>query len=49
LRFIERRIRGGECQLARKKCVECEANHLNGAINSRQLLLIDFLRSAFSE
>ena len=49
LRFIESRIRRGECQLARKKCAECEANHLDGAINSRQLLSIDFLRSAFSE
>jgi hypothetical protein len=26
-----------------------EANHLNGAISSHQLLSIDFLRSAFSE
>ena len=49
LRFIESRIRRGECELARKKCAECEANHLDGAINSRQLLSIDFLRSAFSE
>ena len=48
-RFIESRIRRGECELARKKCAECEANHLDGAINSRQLLSIDFLRSAFSE
>jgi hypothetical protein len=49
LRFIESRIRRGECELARKKCTECEAHHLDGAINSRQLLSIDFLRSAFSE
>jgi hypothetical protein len=49
LRFIESRFRRGEYELARKKCAECEANHLDGAINSRQLLLIDFLRSAFSE
>ena len=34
--------RGGNLQ-------KCEANHLHGAINSRQLLSIDFLRSAFSE
>ena len=49
LRFIESRIRKGECELARKKCAEYEANRLDGAINSRQLLSIDFLRSAFSE
>ena len=49
LLFIESRIRRGECELARKKCAEYEANHLDGAINSRQLLSIDFLRSAFSE
>jgi len=49
LRFIESRIRGGECEPARKKCAECEANHPDGAINSRQLLSIDFLRSTFSE
>jgi hypothetical protein len=49
LRFIESRIRRGECELARKKSAESEANHLNGAISFRQLLLIDFLRSAFSE
>jgi hypothetical protein len=49
LRFIESRIRSGECELARKKYAEGEANHLDGAINSRQLLSIDFLRSAFSE
>jgi hypothetical protein len=49
LRFIESRIRRGECELARKKCAECEANHLDGAINSRQLLSIDFPRSAFLE
>ena len=49
LRFIESRIRRGECKLARKKCAEYEADHLDGAINSRQLLSIDFLRSAFSE
>ncbi len=48
LRFIESRIGRGECELTRKKCAECEANHLDGAINSRQLLSIDFLRSAFS-
>jgi hypothetical protein len=48
LRF-KSRIRSGECKLARKKCAEYEANHLDGAINSRQLLSIDFLRSAFSE
>src|SRR5689334_14956483 len=47
LRFIESRIRRGECQLARKKCAEFAANHLDGAINSRQLLSIDFLRSVF--
>ena len=39
----------GECELARKKCAECEANQLDGAISSRQLLSLDFLRSAFSE
>ena len=49
LRFIESRIRSGECELAGKKCAECEANRLDGAINSRQLLSIDFLRSVFSE
>jgi hypothetical protein len=49
LRFIESRIRSGECELAKKKYAEGEANHLDGAINSRQLLSIDFLRSAFSE
>jgi len=49
LRFSESRIRRGECELARKKCAEFAANHLGGAINSRQLLSIDFLRSAFSE
>ena len=49
LRFIESRIRRGECEPARKKCAECEANPLDGAINFRQLLSIDFLRSAFSE
>jgi hypothetical protein len=49
LRFMESRIRRAECELARKKCAEYEANHLDGAINSRQLLSIDFLRSAFSE
>ena len=49
LLFIESRIRRGEYEPARKKCAECEANQLNGAINSRQLLSIDFLRSAFSE
>src|SRR6478609_4972168 len=38
LRFIESRIRRGEYELARKKCAECEANPLNGAINFRQLL-----------
>jgi hypothetical protein len=27
----------------KEEWAECEANHLNGAINSRQLLLIDFL------
>jgi hypothetical protein len=27
----------------KEECAECEANHLYGAINSRQLLLIDFL------
>jgi hypothetical protein len=48
LRF-KSRIRSGECELARKKYAEGEANHLDGAINSRQLLSIDFLRSAFSE
>jgi hypothetical protein len=48
LRF-KSRIRSGECKLARKKCAEYEANRLDGAINSRQLLSIDFLRSAFSE
>ena len=37
LRFIESRIRRGECELARKKCAECEANQLDGAISSRQL------------
>ena len=42
LRFIESRIRRGECQLAWKKCAEFAANHLDGAINSRQLLSIDF-------
>jgi hypothetical protein len=31
LRFIESRIRRGECEPARKKCAECEANHLDGA------------------
>jgi hypothetical protein len=49
LRFIESRIRRGECEPARKRCAECEANHLDGAINSRPLLSIDCLRSAFSE
>ena len=49
LRFSESRIRRGECELARKKCAECEANQLDGAISSRQLLSLDFLRSAFSE
>ena len=49
LRFMESRIRRGKCKLARKKCAEYEADHLDGAINSRQLLSIDFLRSAFSE
>ena len=49
LRFMESRIRRGECELARKKCAECEANQLDGAISSRQLLSLDFLRSAFSE
>ena len=49
LRFIENRIRRWECELARKKCAECEANRLDGAINSRQPLSIDCLRSAFSE
>lgn len=49
LRFIESRIRSGECKLARKKCAEYEANRLDGAINSRQLLSIDFLRSDYSE
>ena len=49
LRFIESRIRRGECELARKKCAECEANQLDGAISSRQLLSLDFLRAAFSE
>ena len=47
LRFIESRIRRGECELARKKCAECAANHLDGAINSRQLLLIDFCVRVF--
>ena len=42
LLFIESRIRRGECQLAWKKCAEFAANHLDGAINSRQLLSIDF-------
>ena len=27
LRFVERRIRREECELARKKCAECDANH----------------------
>ena len=27
----------------KEECEECEANHLYGAINSSQLLLIDFL------
>ena len=49
LRFIESRIRSGECELAGKKCAECEANRLDDAINSRQLLSMDFLRSVFSE
>jgi hypothetical protein len=49
LRFMESRIRRGECELARKKCAECEANRLDGAINSRQLLSINVLQSAFSE
>jgi hypothetical protein len=49
LRFIESRIRRGECELPKKKCAECEVNPLDGAINFRQLLSIDFLRSAFSE
>jgi hypothetical protein len=35
LRFIASRIRRGECELARKKCAECEANHLDEAIHSR--------------
>src|SRR5882724_10460969 len=47
LRFVESRIRRVQCELARKKCAECEANHLDGAINFRQRLSIDFLRSAF--
>jgi hypothetical protein len=49
LHFIESRIRRGECELPRKKCVECEANHLDDTINFRQLLSIDFLRSVLSE
>ena len=40
---------GEESELARKKCAEFEANNLDGAINSRQLLSINFLRPAFSE
>ena len=47
LRFVESRIRRGEWELARKKCAECEANHLARAINSRQLLSIDFLGWTF--
>ena len=43
LRVIGSRIRRGECQLPRKKCAGCEANHMAAAINSRQLLSIDFL------
>ena len=39
LRFIESRSRRGEYELARKKCAECEANPLNGAINSRQSVI----------
>jgi hypothetical protein len=48
LRFIESRIRRGECELARRKCAEFATNHLDGAINSRQLLPINFPRSFFS-
>jgi hypothetical protein len=48
-RFIERRIRRWECELARKKCAKCEANHPHGVINFRQLSSIDFLPSVFSE
>ena len=49
LRFVESRIRRGECELAKKKFAECEANHQDGAINSRQLLSMDFLRWSFRE
>jgi hypothetical protein len=48
LRFIESRSRRGAGELPRKKCAEFESNHPNVAINFRQLLSIDFLRSAFS-
>ena len=48
LRFIESNPKRGP-RTGRKKCAECEANHLNDAINSCQLLSIDFLRSVFSE
>jgi 2,3-bisphosphoglycerate-dependent phosphoglycerate mutase len=40
-------MRRRDCELAMKKCAECEANHLNGAINSRQLLSIDFAAFGF--
>jgi hypothetical protein len=45
------RVESGERSATRRggNLQKCEANHLHGAINSRELLSIDFLRSALSE